>query len=874
MIAPGQQILHYRILEKLGEGGMGVVWSATDTTLGRPVAIKVLPPIFSADRERLARFEREARVLASLNHPNIATVHSVHEVDGDRLLTMELVVGEDLAQRIARGPLPVPEALEIARQMALALEAAHESGIVHRDLKPANVRITPDGRVKVLDFGLAKALEAGAPTSALSQSPTLAGSVMGSGALIGTAAYMSPEQARGQAADRRSDIWGFGVVLYEMLSGRRAFEGDTVSDTLASVLKTDPDWAALPAGLSPRLRTLLERCLERNHRRRLRDIGEALLTIEDLIAGAPEPGPAALPARPRAGGRERLIWAGAIAVVAVVATLVGLSLRPSTQPPLRKYTLALKDVSGTVSNVAISPDGRMLAYVVSHELWVRDLSQLTSRKLADGLDDDFRPLWSPDGDFIVFAAGNTLSRVGVSSGASSPLCSVGGFSGGSGGTWASDGRLLFTKGEDHIYSVPAGGGVPSVFHACEDSVDGDLHHPFALPGGRGVLYVRHLLAGGASVLALTENGSRRDLLRLESGVIWQPVYDPRGYVIFTRVGEGAGLWALPFSVARMQVTGEPFLIEPDGGSPSVSANGDLAYTMASSINESQVVRVDPSGAVVETLSEPQRGMWSIALSPDENLLAVEIREATDTDVWLYDLGRKAQTRFAFGDGRQGEPAWSPDGKALAWNEFGQDLYLAKPVDGSQAPWLLARGYMGQFTPDGRHVVYVRNSAGTGSDIWYRSLDAPNDTVAVVATPADESLPMLSPGGDYLLYVSDESGRREIYLRQFPTGQGRWQVSTNGGERAVWSRKGDRIYYYWAGEKIFEVPVTLRPGVRLGSPRELFDPATVGLQTWGRYTVLPTSNPDRFVTLKPTSTTSERHTDVVLVQNWSQEFARK
>ncbi len=874
MIAAGQQVLHYRILEKLGEGGMGVVWSATDTALGRSVAIKVLPPVFAADPERLARFEREARMLASLNHPNIATVYSVHVVDGDRCLTMELVPGEDLSQRIARGPIAVGETLEIARQIALALEAAHEHGIVHRDLKPANVRLTPDARVKVLDFGLAKALEAAAPPSSLSQSPTLVGSVMGSGAIIGTAAYMSPEQARGQSADRRADIWAFGVVLYEMPTGRRAFEGETVSDTLAAVLRAEPDRALLPAGLPRRIRALLERCLVKDPRRRLRDIGEALLTIEDEIAGRPEPGPQPPAATGGAPGRERLLWTVALVAVAAVAVVLGLS-RPSTPggAQLRKYTLALRSETGEVVNPVLSPDGRQVAYSIARKLWVRDLHQISSRALADALDEDFRPLWSPDGEFIVFATASGLSRVAVSSGAIAPICGASEFSGGSGGTWTADGHILFARGVDHIYRVAAGGGVPAVFLARVDSVEGDLHHPHVLPGDRGVLYVRHLVQGGPTTLAIMDKAGRRDLLQLPSGFVWDPVYDPRGFIIFSRVGEGAGLWALPFSLDRLRETGEAFLIAPDGGSPSVGADGTLGYRLGTFAVEAQVVRLDRSGAVVETVIEPRRGNWSLALSPDEKLLAIEVRETGEADVWLHDLERNAQTRFAFGPGRQGEPAWSGDGSEVAWNVLQTEQVYAKPTDGSREPRVMARGFLAQYTADGRYIVYAKSGAKTGTDIWYSPLGGAPDSLPLVQTPAVETLPMPSPRGAHLLYVSDESGRQEVYLRQFPAGAGRWQVSTNGGQRALWSRRGDRIYY-WSGEEIYEVAIELEPAVRLGTPRVLFHLGELKLQTWGRYNVVPTSNPDRFMALKPVERTTGSHSDVIVVQNWHTEFAKR
>ena len=872
-ITAGKQILHYRLTEKLGEGGMGVVWKAMDSTLDREVAIKVLPPAFAADPERLARFEREARLLASLNHANIATVYSVHVLDGVRYLTMELVPGEDLAQRIARGPVPVSEAIEIARQIAMALEAAHESGVVHRDLKPANVRITPDGRVKVLDFGLAKALETSVSSSVLSQSPTIVGTGMGSGMIIGTAAYMSPEQARGHPVDRRADIWAFGVVLYEMLTGQRAFVGETASDTLAAVLRAEPDRSLLPRALALPIRSLLDRCLTKDAKRRLRDIGEALLLLEDVQAGRAEEADAASARTPRAAQRERLLWLAGLGAVALLTALAAMLLRPAaTKGPLRKFTLALEHQGGEIGSPVISPDGRQVAFVVLRKLWVRDLTQLTSRMLAEGLDEDFRPAWSPDGAAVAFGTGSGLSRVAVASGAIAPICAVSEFSGGSGGSWTSDGRIVFAKGQDQLYAVAAGGGTPSVY-LQKDSLDADLHHPHVLPEDRAVLYVRHLVQGGPITLAVARGGKSRDLLKLPSGFLWEPTYDPRGFILYSRLGEGAGLWALPFSLDRLETTGEAFLVAPEGGSASIASDGSLVYRLGTQSVESQAVLVDGSGAIVDTLTQARASNVSLALSPDDKLLVIETRETAEGDLWLYDLGRRAQTRFAFGPGRQMEATWSPDSRDVAYRDLSQDAIFLKPADGSKAPRLVARGWLPQFTPDGRHLVYGKTGANGSSDIWYLTLGATRDTVALLATAASEDFPMPAPQGGYLLYVSDESGRQEVYLRQFPSGEGRWQVSTNGGGRPLWSRKGDRIYYS-TGEEIYEVEVTLQPSVRLGTPLLRFDLGDLKMQNWGRHNFLPTSRPDRFVMLKHQERIVTAPADVVVVENWTAEFEKK
>ncbi len=871
-LQPGQQILHYRLTEKLGEGGMGVVWMATDTTLDRPVALKALPPAFAADPERLARFEREARLLASLNHPNIATVYSVHVVEGVRYLGMELVPGEDLAQRIARGPVPVPESLEIARQVALALEAAHEHGVIHRDLKPANIRITPDGRVKVLDFGLAKAAESGPASGTLSQSPTFAVSGVTSGMIIGTAAYMAPEQARGQPVDRRADIWAFGVVFYEMLTGVRAFTGETVSDTLAAVLRAEPDRGLLPKDLPPFVRAMLDRCLEKSAKRRLRDIGEALLVLEDAIAGK-DPAPAV--AAPSAAGpaRRAAWWPLAVAAVALTVAAAAL-LRPGPPPPpLRKLTLSLQSTGTEIHDPAISPDGRSIAYIQSGQLWMRDLTLLTSRQLASGLDEDFRPVWSPDGKFIAFATSNGLARVSVAGGGVTPVCSASEFTGGSGGSWTEDGRILFARGQDHIYTVAAGGGVPAVLVARIDSLEGDLHHPLAFPGKRPIACIVHSLVSGPNSIALVEPGKRKTLLTIEGGFLWDLAYDPRGYLVYGRLAEGAGIWALPFSPERMEATGEPFLIAPEGSSPSVSAGGALVYRLGSSTGEARAVRLDRSGAVLDTLGRSHRGQWTIAPSRDGRFLAVEIRETAEGDVWLFDLARGSESRFAFGTGRQGEPAWSPDGREILYREFSTGMVMAKPADGSREARPIVRGFQAEYAPDGKHLFYCREGVEGSPDIWYRSLDGSSDSLALVATAASELAPAAAPAGGYFAYVSDESGTPEVFLKSYPGGEGRWQVSANGGTRPVWNATGDRLYYA-TSEMIYEVEVQLSPTVRLSNPKLLFDTPRLGLQNFGRHFLVPTAHPDRFIGLKLDLGAAKSPTDVVFVENWPAEFAKQ
>ena len=869
-LSPGSQILHYRVTEKLGAGGMGEVWKAQDSTLGRDIALKALPPAFAADPERLGRFEREAKLLAGLNHPNIATVYSVHEVQGTRYLAMEYVPGEDLSKRVARGAVPVREALEIARQVALALEAAHEQGVVHRDLKPANIVVTPDDRVKVLDFGLAKALEGGAASGAMSQSPTYAGTLAASGVILGTAGYMSPEQARGKPVDRRADIWAFGVVLHELLTGARAFDGETISDTLAASLRAEPDHSALPE-LSPAVRAMLMRCLEKDPRRRLRDIGEALLVIEDALAGRTPtaPAPSAVAAPAAAARANPVVWVAALAAVAVLAAFGGALLRPrAPEEPVRRLSLRLDEGPDPITSLVLSPDGRRIAFVRGRELWVRDMDQMASRRLAGDLNTNLRPAWSPGSDRIAYAAANRLFSCEVSSGAATGLCASGDLSGGAGATWLGDSVIVYARGQDHLYRVAATGGTTGVWLARVDTLETDLHHPYALPGGRGVLFVRHLLTSGPQVLCVRAGDGRiKELLRLTDGLLWEPVYDPRGWIVFARAGDAAGVWAVPFSLDRLEVTGEQRLIVAEATSASVAAGGLLLCRPGASVFHSGLAVITRAGVIVDTLIAPIAGMASLDLSPDGRHVAIESRLGGDADCLLFDLERHSTTRFASGPGRQTVPAWSVDGASVIYrSDPDGGRIVIRPADGSQRGTPLVFGANPRPTPEGRHVLY---HAGTPPDIWQASLDG-RDSLLLIGTPATEVNPWPHPSAGYLLYQSDEGGTRNVYLAEYPGGKARWQVSTREGELPFWSPRGDRAYYY-EGDLLYEVAVALSPTVRLGEPKLLFDLQKQGLQNWGRMTVLPTTDPDRFLALFRERDRVTGLADAVQIENWSAEL---
>ncbi len=888
-LAPGRDLSHYRLVEPIGEGGMGVVWRAKDSTLGRDVAIKVLPDLFASDPERLARFEREARLLASLNHPHIASIFGLHSADGVRFLAMELVEGEDLAQRLQHGPVPVAEALPLALQIAQALEHAHEKGVIHRDLKPANVKLTAGGQAKVLDFGLAKALEGepGRPASSsvMSQSPTITGHMTGANVLLGTAAYMAPEQARGHGADKRADIWAFGVVVMEMLTGRRLFEGETISDTLAGVLKTDPDWSALPKETPQRIRALLRRCLERNPKQRLRDIGEARILLEGVIAGGPEE--AADAAAPVAAAARRGIptWLAAGVVMGALAMFGITRMMEPARPqlPLRKFRLAIPAEEGAApSSPAISPDGRTVAYLFHDRLWLQHLGDLEPKQLAaeSGASKLF---WSPDGKDVGYFSGTRIMKTAVAGSENQAVCDIrGALSGGEGVCWKEDGNIVFSRGDSAgLLEVPALGGDPHPL-LRPDTSETDLHEPSALPGGRGVLFAGHRKKGGINNLSLWSGGRRKLLLELPGQRIANPVYAPGGHILFQRGPTTPGIWALPFSLSRLQVTGEPFLVAPGGSSPSVSAEGTLVFVAGGASGATQMAWVDRDGKEQGVIGQPEaEASMSLSLSRDGRRVVRGVTANDNRDLWIYDTARGTRTRLTFDPASEDAPSWSPSGDRVAHHAqlkgfTGAEGYyaLVRAADGTGAADTLIAGVVPRFTPDGKHVLYVMlDKGGAIWNLMELPLEGPRTPRLLVTGNPYVEEGHVSPSGNLMAYMSHESGEWQIFLTRFPSAEGKWQVSVAGGQWPRWNAKGDRLYFAQA-EDVMEVEVSGTTAPTLGTPRRLFTRPSLGTGFLGWYpTYDVTGDGSRFVILRPAGQKGLAQ-GVTVVQNWLAEFARK
>jgi len=844
-LTAGSKLGPYEILAPLGAGGMGEVYRARDPRLGREVAVKILPEAFSQDPARLARFDREARSLAALNHPGIAGIHGIEEADSGRFLVLELVEGETLAARLSRGPLPVEEALAVCRQIAEALEVAHEKGLIHRDLKPGNVMVTPDEKVKLLDFGLAKGLE-GEPSDSDPESPTLPRPPTGEGVILGTAAYMSPEQARGKPLDKRTDIWSFGCVLYEALTGRRAFGGESVSDSLAAVLDREPDWEALPATTPVPVRTLLTRCLRKEKAKRLHDIADAQIEIEEALADPVTGSSATLPLRATALERRlRASWAvgGLVIAVAMASLLAWWALRPTPAVPHTPQRLSIVPsrvapirASGNTGVLALSPDGTQLVYVArvggKAQLYLRPVAKLEATPIPGAV--GLTPFFSPDGQWVGFHGMNwKLMKVSLQGGQPITICDASFV----GASWGEDDTIILVarSGGARLLRVSANGGTPEVVTTA-NTAEGEKGHnwPQILPGGKAVLFTIQAPSSRhdecrIAVLSL-ETGTWRVLI--EGGSLAR--YVPSGHVIYARYGS---LLAVPFDLKRLEVTGAPTLVLEDvamhtAGSAylAVSRTGSLAYVRRRyAPPERSLVWVDRLGDT-ELVAEDRRAYGGLRLAPDGTRLAVTIRRFDGADVFVYDLHQKTWTRLTF-EKSGVDPVWSPDGRWLAFSskQGGAANLYRVPADGSGTPERLRTStqfeYAEDWSPDGRFLLFNHQPGGQSYDLWFLPFEEGAEASPYIATPFTEEWGQFSPDGHCVATESNESGRYEVYLRSFPDAGRKWAVSTAGGEGPLWSPDGRELFFRSpGGKRMMVAAVHTVPTCRSETPRVLFDDA--------------------------------------------------
>jgi Tol biopolymer transport system component len=872
-VAIGTKLGPYEILSALGAGGMGEVYRARDTKLNRDVAIKVLLDLFANDPERLARFQREAQVLASLNHPNIAHIYGLEESKGIRALVMELVEGPTLADRIAQGPIALDDALPVARQIVEALEAAHEQGIIHRDLKPANIKLRPDGTVKALDFGLAKLTDpvgaASGPASA-SMSPTLSIQATYAGVILGTAAYMSPEQARGKEVDKRTDIWAFGVVFYEMLTGQRLFAGEEISDTLASVLKTDPNWSALPADTPASIRRLLRRCLEKDRRERLPDIGSARLDVKDAHAAPDESVVSVAPAPSRT--RERVAW-GAACLLHTLGGVLGVTyFRKPADPPELRTDIVTPATPDPVS-FAIAPDGRQVVFVASGDgptqLWLRPLGATTAQRLP-GTDGATYPFWSPTSRSVAFFANNKLKRLDFGAGLPQVLADV---PNGIGGTWNSDDVILFSRGlAQALYRVAESGGQAV---AATKLGAGHISHRFPqfLPGGRQfIFYASGQTDTQGIYLGSLDHTDTRRLVATTTAA----AYAPPGWLLFIR---GGTLVARRFDTTQGTLTGDPLTVA-DGvyqsqfgaSAVSTSAAGPLMYRTGAP-SRRQLTWFDRSGKALGTMGSPDdNNLAAPAVSPDGQRVAVNRTVQDKTDVWLIDAVRAS--RFTVGPSNNAFPVWSPDGSRIAFNSSRKghsDLYV-KASTGAGGEDLLVESprakIFSDWSRDGRNLLYsVADDPTTGVDLWTLPLDSDRKTWPFLNATYEERYGHFSPDGRWVAYQSNESGRLEIYVTPFPGPGGHSLVSTAGGIWPRWSPNGKELYYIAPNAMLMAAPIAVKgAALERGAPVPLFRSRIWGGGTeLGQREQYDVARDGRFLINVTTDDTVT--SPITLLQNW-------
>jgi serine/threonine-protein kinase len=886
-IATGSQIGPYHIVAPLGVGGMGEVYRANDARLRREVAIKVIPETTASDPDRMARFAREAQFLAALNHPNIAAIYGLEESPTMLALIMELVEGPTLADRIALGPIPVEDALPIIRQITEALEYAHERGIVHRDLKPANIKLKADGTVKVLDFGLAKALADDSISTDISSSPTLTAAATKAGLILGTAAYMSPEQARGKTVDRRADIWSFGAVVFEMLTAQSAFKGDTVSDTLAAVIRGEPDWSLLPARVPNQIQQLIRRCLDKDARQRLQSIGEARIAIENVTAGRSSGVIAVASDAPAQVTKEnrglKIAAAGALTVLLVAAGYLASSLfRPASArnaPPVH-FTVAPPPGSSLISlgqrTVAISPDGLRIAISASGSdgprLYLREMNAASAVPIQGG-DGATNPVFSPDGKWLAFFAGGKLKKISLDGGR--PQSIADGVVDPQGMSWGEDHNIYYSPSlASEILRVNENGGAPQPVTKLQPDKK-ELGHisPQILPGEKTLLFT--VLSAGNAV----DDGAlvAENIASSERKTVIDKGFDPHffapNHLLYVRAGN---LMAVEFDPSKVATSGSPFPVVEDvvmhSGSGSaqydISRDGTLIYVNGGKQAAENSLVLAEHDAKPQPFPVKPNIYESPRFSPDGKMLALTLR-LPDPDIWLYDIERGSLRRMSFAAGADELPVWSPDGKRIAYASNGRQQAFVIPVDGSGQEQPLMKNdshfHLQSWSPDGKLIALEKLGTSGQYEIWILPLEGDRKPYPYLVSQFRVNQPAFSVDGQWLAYTSNESGRAEVYAQRFPGPGEKVQVSTDGGSNPEWSRDGKQLVFENAGT-LWETEVLVSP-FRVGKSRVLFQGDIWNDAAGPNYTLAPGGR--RIVVVERIKDADGGNLKVVL--NWNQEL---
>jgi Tol biopolymer transport system component len=889
-LAPGIRLGIYEIVGPLGAGGMGEVYRGRDTQLNRDVAIKILPELFAADHERLVRFEREAQTLAALNHPYIAQIYGIAELSpGSRALVMEFVDGEDLARRIARGAIPVDEALPIARQIAEALEAAHARGIIHRDLKPANIRLTPEGTVKVLDFGLAKAITGDAAGRPLENSPTFTSPAMTQlGVILGTAAYMAPEQAKGRTADKRADIWAFGCVLYEMLTGQRPFEGEDVTESIAAIMRGEPDWARLPRDLSPVVASYLRRCVQKNPNERVQDAGDLRLAL----SGAFDVPTSSQPALPARSGRAIPVAVAAALALAGLAAVIGWQLKPepsSAPARTRRFIVtpepAALAIANTNRDIAITPDGTALIYIAgqgsARQIYVHRLDAVAGTPLRPAVR-CYEPTISPDSQWVAFndESDYTLRKMALAGGPPLAIAPVGGEM--LGASWGPDDTIIYANSQG-LWRVAAAGGTPVALRKPDQS-HGEMSYawPEFLPNGKAFLYTVRFGGRSGDVIAALDlkSGASKVVVRGATN----PRYSPTGHLLY--VSDGI-VRAVAFDPDALEVKGEAMVVADGvaakgsgGADVSVSADGTLVYVNGgAAAAQRQLAWIGRDGSR-QPISLARRSYAMARVSPDGRRVALDLRDQ-ESDIWIWDLTRETMTKFTTDPAFDGQPVWLPDSRHLVFGSSRQGpiVPLLQAADGTGEAQPLFKGAVADnptsVTPDGKWLIFrrdARNGLQTASDIMMAPLDGHEKPVPLLAGQANELNGELSPDGKWLAYESDESGTDEVYVRPFPEVQGgRWQVSTAGGIHPRWHPDGRELYYVGMDSSLFSASWSTTPSPSVGTPKPIPMPSIYEALAVRSFDISPDGR--RFLVIEPVNGGPTETPSLTVVLNWAEEVEK-
>jgi serine/threonine protein kinase len=908
----GKTLAHYSITAEIGKGGMGEVYQAKDTKLGRDVAIKVLPEEFAKDSDRVARFQREAKLLASLNHPNIAAIYGLEEAEGTNFLVLELIEGDTLADRIKTGAIPVEESLKLALQITEALESAHEKGVIHRDLKPANIKVTPDGKVKVLDFGLAKAFAGDTENLNLSNSPTLSDAATRQGVILGTAAYMSPEQARGKPVDKRTDIWAFGCVLYEMLTGKAVFQGEDVTEILAAVVKSGVNLDLLPVNIHFRVREVITRCLQKEQKKRYGGIGEAHYEIEQVLA---DPSgvfaQSGLITKPKKKLRVSIPWVAAIAILClIIAGVTGWLLKPAEPKRVIRFVHELPEGQQFIRNtagevqyqLAISPDGSQFVYTTTDGLYLRSLDELTATHIAGTDKNSFQPFFSPDGQWVGFWSSSDmkLKKVGINGGAPNTLCDIGMEM--ENASWDSDDTIVFADVMNGVMKISANGGTPETLiksSLADVGKDGLPTFPQLLPDGDTVLFTNYSPQDptNSQIVAYSLSSGKRE--PLFKGVYAR--YLPTGHIVFCILVDNgiANLFAVPFELDNLKAGGAISVLE-GFRSLGFSNSGTIVYVPQTAVatgtggaasSGNTLVWVDREGNEESLGAEPDN-YQSLKISPDGTKVALTITKEGDIDIWVYDIAHNTSSKLTFDKAPDNSPLWTlPDGKRIVFysarsatlggiywksanNIGGAELLGSKP-DRAILPW--------SISPDGKSLA--TNEATLNplhTDIGMMSLEGDREMKLLLQEEYDELQPQISPDGQYMAYQSNESEKNEIYVRTFPdVNVGRWKVSNDGGNSPLWSPDSNEIFYR-NGDATMAVPVETKPTFDHGNPKTLFQKTCL---TNSMLQIISTPwdihpNGKKFLMIKPPDSTgvaqeaAASQSKIIIVTNWFEELKEK